>query len=315
MAECAKLFRQSLALGPRIRRWSNAHRMLVIILLLIGITGVGGGAYAIATRDLRDVAYHRRGLDCLAEGQSELATTHFTRAIELNPDADVYWYSRGRARQAMGDINGAIDDYQASLSRRQRPEYYARMGHCYAIQKNFVLAIEFFEEAIGRGLRTSDIYNCVGRCCLMKNDNEAAISAFQSALAADERSWQAHYGLALAEMRSAKSRRVDVPDEAKSWIRRAMELGPENWRLPFMAATIYYECSRGSGRNADLAEAIRYLKKCTVLRIPRSTLASFASLPDLNLDEGFVLLLHDYQPVDPQSTPLNLLPDPVPSTE
>lgn len=313
--ECAELFRRSLTHGPRIRRWMRGNRWLVRLFLFLTIIAAGGIAAAIASREPAEVRHHARGLACLAQGDNESAIAHLTRAIELDPENDRFWYSRGRARQAMGDISGAIDDYEEALSQSPRPEYYASIGQCYAIQKEHSLAIQFLEEAIKHGLQTSNVYNCLGHCMYLERQNDAAIRAFEDALARDDDSWEAYYGLATALMRTAQKNGATVPAEAKTLIGRAVELGPENWKISYVAATIHYECARADGGDADYTGTYRYLQTCIDRGIPKPILESFAILPEMKRDERIALLVDTYEPLDSQTTPLNLFPEPVSNSE
>lgn len=73
------------------------------------------------------------------EGKKELeennnpskAVELFDKAIELNPNADWVLADRGRARQNLGDVNGAIQDFSKAIELNKRSVYYIWRANAY----------------------------------------------------------------------------------------------------------------------------------------------------------------------------------------
>ena len=64
--------------------------------------------------------YNNRGLARQAKGDLDGALDDYNEAIRLKPDeADVY-YNRGITRKAKGDMDGALDDYNEAI--RLKPD-------------------------------------------------------------------------------------------------------------------------------------------------------------------------------------------------
>jgi regulator of sirC expression with transglutaminase-like and TPR domain len=56
-----------------------------------------------------------RGLSYREKGDPELAISHFSRCIEMNPQDPYPWYDRGVAYERQGKAELAIEDYRAAL--------------------------------------------------------------------------------------------------------------------------------------------------------------------------------------------------------
>jgi tetratricopeptide (TPR) repeat protein len=60
-------------------------------------------------------AYINRGQVRQSQRDFDGAIADYSKAIELKPDAGVY-YARGTVRQAKEDLNGALADYSKAIS-------------------------------------------------------------------------------------------------------------------------------------------------------------------------------------------------------
>src|SRR5439155_26586183 len=59
--------------------------------------------------------YNKRGLAKEAKGDHDGAIADYNRAIELNPKHASAYNNRGIAKQAKGDLDGAIADYNRAI--------------------------------------------------------------------------------------------------------------------------------------------------------------------------------------------------------
>lgn len=71
---------------------------------------------AIAINPTLELAYTARGTLWRSRGDGQRALADFTRSIQLHPTPDAY-YQRGLTYQALGQAEGAVDDYGRAIER------------------------------------------------------------------------------------------------------------------------------------------------------------------------------------------------------
>ena len=141
---------------PRIRAYSKAS---------IGDHFLKNGMYKLAIKyydaalkrnpDLA-ITYSRRGYTKDALGDYEGAIEDYTTAIELNPNVGAY-YNRGNAKRHLGDDKGAIADYDTviTLNPEDVSAYYNR-GNIKRKIRDYVGAIADYNSVIK--LNPEDVY-------------------------------------------------------------------------------------------------------------------------------------------------------------
>ena len=80
-------------------------------------------------------AYNSRGVARAAQGDLNGAITDYTEAIQLNPQYSAAYNNRGIARRTQGDLNGALADYDEAI--RLNPQYaeaYNNRGNARRLQ-------------------------------------------------------------------------------------------------------------------------------------------------------------------------------------
>src|SRR4029077_18844208 len=73
--------------------------------------------------------YNSRGLAKEAKGDYDGAIADFNRAIELDPKLAIFYTNRGLAKEAKGDLDGAIADYTRAIELDpKQPGAYMNRG-------------------------------------------------------------------------------------------------------------------------------------------------------------------------------------------
>jgi tetratricopeptide (TPR) repeat protein len=108
----------------------------------------------------------------------------YDELIRLNPnDADVFYYGRGRAKEAKGDLDRAIADYDEAI--RLNPEganaYYNR-GRAKEAKGDLDRAIVDYDEAIRLNPEGAKAYYNRGRAKEAKGDLDRAIADYDEAI-------------------------------------------------------------------------------------------------------------------------------------
>lgn len=110
------------------------------------------------------------------------------------------WLQRGEWLQLMGEVRGAIRDYDQALQRRdeltpeQLAHLYVRRGVCYRRSLKFDLAVEDLLRALALQPEKGYFWSCLGIARYYQGEIELALEALTRALeldpTQDERSWE-----------------------------------------------------------------------------------------------------------------------------
>jgi tetratricopeptide (TPR) repeat protein len=94
-------------------------------------------------------AYYDRGHAKQAKGDLDGAIAYYSKAIEFKPDYPEAYHDRGHAKQAKGDLDGAIADFTKAIEFK--PEFadaYYDRGHAKQAKGDLGGAIADFTKAI-----------------------------------------------------------------------------------------------------------------------------------------------------------------------
>lgn len=92
--------------------------------------------------------YILKGKDFIRVHQLDSALIYFTLAIESIDNKDKAYFWRGIAKEDMGNLEGAIEDYTHAISFKQDPKYYNNRGLVLMILNRLNEAISDFKSAI-----------------------------------------------------------------------------------------------------------------------------------------------------------------------
>jgi Tfp pilus assembly protein PilF len=137
------------------------------------------------------IAFHHLGTHYKdALGAPAEAMPYFNQALEINPDFHAAYYNRAQARERIGDIDGAIEDYTSVIERQPRHER---------------------------------AYNNRGVLRQGKGDLAGALADYHAVLDIDPHSLTAHINFG-----GLHARQGDLAS-AEEYYRRALELSPSDW--------------------------------------------------------------------------------------
>jgi len=106
--------------------------------------------------------YGWRGGVYFDKGEYDHALADYTWAIHLGPeelDTPVWYHDRGMVKRELGDLAGALRDYDEALERSPDAQTYVGRGYVYFDQKKYERAIEDFSMAIELGTNESSNWN------------------------------------------------------------------------------------------------------------------------------------------------------------
>lgn len=199
--------------------------------LLLGVSVLTGCAEAPEARERATMTkaeeLYRKGTGLL-ERNPELAITHLSESLELQPDAPPAIYNRAVAFARVGRDAEAVADIER---------------------------LEKIAPEVGRALRdemksTAEPYSDLGNRAFEAGNFEQAIAKYDSALAYNPEYGNAWVGKGLALKELGRT------DQAMACYDRAAEVEPENYYVYINRAELYREQNRRKEALADYTRAI-----------------------------------------------------------
>lgn len=119
-------------------------------------------------------------------GRFRQAYYSFSKAIELNPDYEAAYLSRGFSGICMhnknADLENAIEDFKRVIEFNPNSvKAYCNIGHCYSLLKEYDLALENFDKAIAVQADYAITYYDRGLCYKSMGEEEKAQADFAKA--------------------------------------------------------------------------------------------------------------------------------------
>ena len=187
--------------------------------LFLDVYGFAQASKTRRVPDLSAGAYNRQGNRYYQQGDYDKALAAYNRSVQLAPDGGLTYlfranvlaaaerhgeaiadydkaighvavsrrgildsahFNRGNSKAAVGDLDGAVEDYtQATEQNPERPGYYYNRGNAYFDLYRFSEAVGDYDKAIGSG-STHAVYN-KGMALLSLGQLVEARSCFQNA--------------------------------------------------------------------------------------------------------------------------------------
>ncbi len=137
------------------------------------------------TRDkteMRAVDWISKGCTLQIAGSHQEAILAFTRACELEPEAVLAYFARGRSYLELGNIEQAIKDFDTAIGLSPNfVEAYDKRGICYARSGNHGQAVKDFDKAIELNPKFAMAYINRGTSYEMLGNHEQSIKDIQTA--------------------------------------------------------------------------------------------------------------------------------------
>lgn len=124
-------------------------------------------------------AYHNRATVYFQKGDHHSALADYNTAIRLEPSAATH-YHRGLVRYALGDYDGAIDDFSKTI--RQNPKHadaFANRGIARYYRRDYEKAITDYTQAILLNPRLTEAYRSRGAAYEKISDFGSANADYQ----------------------------------------------------------------------------------------------------------------------------------------
>jgi tetratricopeptide (TPR) repeat protein len=275
LEQAEQLYRQVVALSPRDMTAANSYRFLGDIFSSRKqfSRALQFYSHALELGENEPVFHYRRGLIFEELGRSEDASSSFSRALELEKQADFYM-ARGNNYFAQSLYSDAIDDYRQAVSLQERPKIYINLGLAYkrrgdvdsAIetfeklleldfseqkryevlmnlgrlyfeQQLYTEAIEQFDRALKINTTPAAFYN-LGQARLRNEDFTGAIEALQEAVQQDPQNFPVYVDLGYA-----REQTEDYRGSIRAY-ERALELKPEATSILYALGRLYEKIDR-----------------------------------------------------------------------
>ncbi len=150
---------------------------------------------------LKTEQYIEIGNTKLAQGKYEKALDFYNKAIKSNPkDAkiDEVYYYRGMAKEEMGEVAEAIEDYNLAINlNKKNPIFYNRRGLAQNKLTNYEAAIDDMNEAIK--LSPNEAYFYIDRAASHDGSGRPslALNDFKKAIELNPNLPEAEYNIAV----------------------------------------------------------------------------------------------------------------------
>ena len=90
----------------------------------------------------------KKGDDYFQEGNYTEAVSAYSETLSMDPSNVQVLYGRARAKEELGDLDGAIQDYEAALKSDDRNvRVLIGLGDIYYKKKDFANALFYYEQA------------------------------------------------------------------------------------------------------------------------------------------------------------------------
>jgi tetratricopeptide (TPR) repeat protein len=122
----------------------------------------------------------------------------YTEAIRIEPKFDIAYLSRGLTLYKMGDLSGAISDYENAIQLKSDPLYYLARSSAYLDKNDFESAIADCNKAIQIEPGNASAYYFRGDAYFEKRDIDSAIADYTEAIRLDPSHDTAYYNRADA---------------------------------------------------------------------------------------------------------------------
>lgn len=193
-----------------------------------------------------------KGIEVAGDANNITAATYLEEAVKLDSKNDVAYAKLGEIYDSQNDAPKARLNYERALQiNPELTTLYVPVGISYLNGGEIAKAEYSLQNAEQRGVSDSEFYNLKGMVLYRQNKNAEALSAFEKALALDNRNATAKY------YRAAIFDRMDQPDRSIAAYRETIATDPGHSAAWFDLGVMYY--NRGDYTNAVSAykEAVR----------------------------------------------------------
>lgn len=217
-------------------------------------------------------AIFKSGFAAYTQGDYGFAIKQFTNAINIDPSKNYFYYNRGMAHRASGNIPMAIADFKKSNELRPTAEAYYQVGIIYFEKNDYVNAQAELEQA---KLLRDDLERmnfCLGMIYFKLERLDDALLCFNAYTATPKNYADAYYYKGLTEAK------LNMYNEALVSFKQALRYKDTDWKLYYKMYEFYI--ALGDKQNA--------LNSITmVIEIGERKMEYYEKRADLYKDLGF----------------------------
>lgn len=198
--------------GASVRRWS-------LVLLHVGV--LAGAALLATGCEDPSVRFNRAGLESYRAGDYTMARAGFEEAIQNNPDVGEYYFNRGMAEQAIGNLGAAIFSYD--MATKLSPgivQAYQNAATCYIDLGKADKALAVLEGGTQANPYTGEAFINLGKFHKDRGDMYNAKLSMAKAVAADPDNPVAHREYAQLLIQTGNR------EKGIEHLRKSLELAP-----------------------------------------------------------------------------------------
>jgi len=193
----------------------------------------------LSTTLMRAVTETNLAVALQAEGRLDDATSHYERAIGLQPDYAPAYNNLGTALRAKGRLAEAAAAYRHAIALRgEYPEAHYNLANVLTDEGKAAEAAEHFRVALRSMSGSADVHNNLGIALVAEGKRDEAIDEFRAAVAEDPASPKSHRN--LADVLASAGRAEDAFIE----FRRASQLAPADGALHYDFGSFLLEIGR-----------------------------------------------------------------------
>ena len=163
-------------------------RLLLLILLGFSIAP----AYAQHPRAARKILKH--GIELFSKGDITAAIGEYDHALAIDATMPDAYFNRAKARQAYGDLDDAIDDYETAAALNPRlannrdiSQAYLNRGYRRSNALDVEGALSDYDRAILLNPNNAEAYFKRGRAFFIDGNIDFAIADFDKSISLDDR--------------------------------------------------------------------------------------------------------------------------------
>lgn len=193
-----------------------------------------------------------KGIEVAGDTNDVAAATYLEEAVTLDPKNDVAYAKLGEVYDARNDASKARLNYERALQiNPELTTLYVPVGVSYLNGGEIAKAEYSLQNAEKRGVSDAEFYNLKGMVLYRQNKNAEALSAFEKALALDNRNATAKY------YRAAIFDRMDQPDRSIAAYRETIATDPGYSAAWFDLGVMYYNRADYTNAVSAYKEAVR----------------------------------------------------------
>jgi tetratricopeptide (TPR) repeat protein len=190
------------------------------------------------------------GIILSVKGDNTGSIAALSRAVELAPGSFDAQFSLGRALYGAGDPTGAVRAFRASIALRPT-QAEARFFLCTALERagDNLGALASYREFVTIAPNIAVSHLGLGVLLVKQGapDQDEGIRELEKALAIDDKLYEGHVSLGRALIRARR------PAESISYLKRAVELSPDNPEPHYQLAIAYGRLGKRQEAEAESA--------------------------------------------------------------